>query len=643
MENYKKTVKKDIGALLKSGRTLKDIYKVIFSHSDLFAYERLVDYEIDAVTYKAFDLEIRSFAAYIKHTYPDAAGEYIGIDLGNTPNFLIAFWGVLMSGNKPYLVNSFYPSDLRMKLLKRINVRLIITGAADYTDFTVVNIETYDKKDLQITDEFWHNEFALSSTLTGLEAKICIFDGETVANQILNAQDILRTNNWLMNDYQRRIKIAVILPLFHIFGIMVSYFWFAFFGRTMVFLKDNSPDTIRGTINRHKVTHIFAPPILFHKLYKGIMNGISQESEKRKKKFQKGIKLSFALQNIFPSLGVSISKKLFKEVLAASFGVSPRFMISGGAYIDREALKIINCIGYPLFNGYGTTETAISGANLAKKISLRTDGSIGNPFKSVNYEYDDDGTLIVSGNSICKKIITLKDEIELFRNSSGFNNIKTNDIIKTVNGRHYITGRKSDLFIGENGENISPDTIENELKVKNANRFCILELDGKLSIVLEFGEKMPGTIINNEIENIKKSLVKITYGQYINDIFVTHQPIANPNAIKVSRALLRRRIGEGEIILKGYKELYDGNKGSNDTTNDATMLLIKDVFKTVANTDMEVQHSSDFFLDLGGTSLDYFMLIHELESIFNIQINLEKNRNLRTPECFYKHIMEVLL
>jgi acyl carrier protein len=366
------------------------------------------------------------------------------------------------------------------------------------------------------------------------------------------------------------------------------------------------------------------------------MSGISQESEKRKKKFQKGVKLAFALQDIFPSLGAAVSRRLFREVLSFSFGKSPRVMISGGAHIDSEALKTINCIGYPLFNGYGTTETAIVGANLAKKISLRTDGSVGKPFKSVNFTFDGDGTLEVSGASICKRIIMLNGE------ESGFCSIKTNDLVKLIDGRLFIVGRKSDLFIGENGENISPDTIQNELSAKNANRFCVLDLNGRLSLVLEYGKKLPGVIITNEIEKIKNVLAKITCGQYVSDIFVTYEPIANPNAIKVSRALLRKKIAEGEVILKDYKKLSGDEKGQNDGQEDATMSVIKQAFKSAADTDAEIQSNDDFFLDLGGDSLGYFSLINELESIFNIQFNLERYKGLRTPENFNKYLKEML-
>ena len=638
MERLKKTIKKDLYTITKTGKTLKDVYNVIFSHGSNIAYETLVNNKIETVTYAAQDLEIRAFAAYIRQTYPGINGGYIGIDLNNSPGFLTAFWGILISGNKPYLVNSFYPPELKVRLLKRLDAKIVVTGAGGYADFTVIDIGVYDKTCPKITDGFWQNEFALSSALTGLEAKICVFDGGAVVNQILNTKGVLKTNNWLMNGYKKTIKVAMILPLFHIFGIMAGYFWFAFFGRTAVFLKDGSPDTVRAAVNSHKATHIFAPPILFHKLHKGIMNGVSQESERRQRKFQKGIRLAFALQNVFPALGVFVSKRLFRDALAASFGTSPRFMISGGAHIDGEALKFLNCVGYPLFNGYGATETGISGANFAKRISVRIDGSIGKPFKNTSYSYGADGTLAVSGGAICKRIITA-DGAE-----SSVTKIETNDLVRTANGRLFIVGRKSDLYIGENGENISPDTIQNGLKVKNANRLCVLELNGRLSIVLEYDEKLPDAVIASEIGHIKTDLAKIPRGRNVQDIFVTRQPIASPNAIKVSRALLRQKIARGEVVLTDYKKpCGDGGKVQADGTDDETMALIKKTFAKAADANAAVQPSSDFFIDLGGTSLDYIMLASELESVFDIKINLETNQNLRTPEHFYKYIKGALL
>ena len=636
MKNYKKIIARNLAKIKETDKTLKDIYDVIFSQGEHFAYERLVNQNIEATTYATLELEIRRFAAYLKHAYPQVEDKFIAIDLGNGPSFLIAFWGILQSGNKPYLVNSFYPLELRLKIIKRLEVDLCITDGTDYQDITLIDIDNCDKSYPPISDEFWLNEFAISSSLTGMEAKICVFDGQAVASQILNTEGIIKINSWITNSYQNEIKVIMILPLFHIFGIMVSYFWFAFFGTTMVFLKDNAPDTIRGTINRHKVTHIFAPPILFNKLSKGIQSGVARVGEKQKKKFEKGLKIAYAIQDIFPRFGVMISQKLFKQVLAESFGTSPKFMISGGAHIDGEVLKLINGIGYPLFNGYGTTETAIVSVELGKKIRHRTSGSIGNPFDSVTCTYDEGSVLTVSGSSLCKQIIYLNGREE------AINRISTNDIVKKVNGQYFITGRKSDLFIGENGENISPDIIQNELRIKRANRFCVLALNGKLSMVLEYSEKLSEAIMFKEMEAVKDSLAGITFGSYIDGIYATYQLIASANAIKISRKQLQRKVETGEVILIDYKDLEQVRGNQNSSEDDATMLLIKQLFKEATETENEVQSNSHFFFDLGGTSLDYLTLINQIETVFDLNINLEKEQRLHTPTCFYEYIVEVV-
>ena len=254
--------------------------------------------------------------------------------------------------------------------------------------------------------------------------------------------------------------------------------------------------------------------------------------------------------------------------------------------------------------------------------------------------------MIVSSGSNCKKIISLNSESPEIEPLNEDNNvrrcIKTNDIIKKINGHLYVVGRKSDLFIGENGENISPDTIQNKLSVKSANKFCVLEIDGRLSIVLEYNKIMPGDIIANEIENIKNTLAKIAYGHNVSDIYVTYEPIASPNAIKISRALLRKKIDEGEVKLNDYKKLKGDEKGQEGKQDDEKISIIKQAFKKAADTGAEVQSNDDFFSDLGGDSLGYFSLICELESIFNIQFNLEKNKSLRTPDMFYKYFKEIL-
>jgi|GEM_PF-399416 len=663
MENIKKLVKDNIAAIQKSDKTFKDIYDVMFSHKDHVACEFLENHRIKKITYRELSEQINGFAAFLRESFPQNVGEYIGLDLKNSVEFLIAFWGILQSGNKPYLINSFYPEALKHKILTKLEVKIVVTNFGCYSDFQVVDPYecSYSALSEELSTECWANEIALSSSLTGLDAKICVFNGEAVVGQVNAAVSILKRNHWLRLGYNGNIKILALLPFFHIYGLMASYFLLCFFGRTLVFLQDMSSDVVRGVVNRHEVTHIFAPPILFHKLYKGITKTLSQESEKTRKKFNTGMKIACAVQNIYPLLGVSISKKLFKEVIDATFGKSIRFMISGGAHIDKDALKLINGIGYPLFNGYGTTETAITSVELRKKIKHRVSGSVGAPFDGITYSVSDENTLQVTGSTNCKKIISFNGE------DTDLACICTNDIVRSQNGHWFVEGRRNDLFIGENGENISPDVIQNELKVKNANNFSVLDVDGKLSLVLEYNEAFPDLVIQKEVAAIKQSLRSVHYGLEVRDIYITRDKIANDNAVKISRANLLKMVGEGKVRLQKYDD-FSGNKKEEPRANqptseqsrttstqtaltiepsasddtEASVLMVKQMFQRALDTTDDIDVSANFFFDLGGTSLDYFTLINDISASFNVNINLEQKNNLYTVLDFHKYLMEVL-
>lgn len=633
MKNYRKIVKEDLAKLRSSSHTMKDIFDISFSHENMIAYERLNNFHIESVTYKDLKKQIVKFADSLMKNHKPVKGEFIAIDLENGPSFLIAFWGSLMAGYIPYLVNSYYPLSLREALLNRLKINKVITFSNAYPDFEKIDINLTLKNinEEGTFKENWANSFALSSTLTGLEAKIVLYEGESIALEIENSDDIISKNSWFMQDYKGRIKIASILPLFHIFGIMVSYLWFAFFGRTIVFFNNLSEETVRATIIRHGITHIFAPPLLFNKLSDGIEKGLSLESKKKQKAYSKAINLIAKIGDIAPKLSLYLSRKLMKEVRTKAFGESPRFMISGGAYISSTVLKNINGIGYPLFNGYGTTETSITSLNLSLKFSSRIDGSIGKPFKSVTYSLLDNNNLLVKGKSLAKKIIYLNGKEEVI------NEVLTNDILIYQDDTYFINGRTSDLYISDNGENISPDLIEREINLPLANSFSILELDGKLTLIIQYDEHITPLLIKRELEQLRKELYQISYGKYISNILLTHDNLSSLHAIKVSRKLLKKNIKENKIKFFNIDKLDQKVEDDKDK-EDEYMILIKKNFQDCLLKETIINQDSDFFLDLGGDSLGYITLLTTIEETFQVKFDLEKDRNLRTPFDFYSRI-----
>jgi long-subunit acyl-CoA synthetase (AMP-forming) len=76
------------------------------------------------------------------------------------------------------------------------------------------------------------------------------------------------------------------------------------------------------------------------------------------------------------------------------------------------------------------------------------------PFDSVEYRIDENGILHVRGSSLCtRKLVNGKEQT-----FEGWFN--TGDRMIEKDGHYYILGRQSDTVIGENGENINPDSIE---------------------------------------------------------------------------------------------------------------------------------------------------------------------------------------
>ncbi|MCH5152329.1 MAG: AMP-binding protein, partial [Clostridiales bacterium] len=156
-------------------------------------------------------------------------------------------------------------------------------------------------------------------------------------------------------------------------------------------------------VQKHEVTHIFAVPLLWHSLHREIMKQVKTLDDKQQRRFEKGVKLSLSVQNLFPNLGLKFAKRIFREVQEKTFGPSVKFAISGGGYISDDALKIVNAIGYPLFNGYGSTEIGITSVELRSRPKYRLQASVGKPLPTVEYNIDN-GVLLVRGSSLCSTI-----------------------------------------------------------------------------------------------------------------------------------------------------------------------------------------------------------------------------------------------
>lgn len=616
--NLKKIIRYNRDALKSSKKQLADIYRIMFTCKENVLCEYNDGYRIKKETYGEIYNKIEKAASGLYEKL-GATHKYIALAMDNSTEWIIAFWAILKSGNKPYLVNLRYPDSLTNNILKTLEIEYIVCDGETELEGNSILVSELNGQAVVPESEF-EDEIAFSSSATTMNEVICFYTGYQIAEQILNFEGIIKAEPRMAKHYKGQLKQLAFLPFYHIFGLFAVYFWFTFFGRTLVFLRNYSADTILKTCRKHEVTHIFAVPMLWHTIEKTVIATAKEQGEKKYNKLMNGIKLTTNIQNLFPSFGSEISKALMKEVTNKVFGRSIMFCINGGSYIKESTLKFLNGIGYNTYNGYGTSEIGITSVELGRKPKYRNLNSVGKPFSSVEYLIDDNGILQVKGSSLCvRKLVNGEEQV-----LDGW--FSTGDKVELKNGRYYILGRMGDAIIGENGENINPDSIEKLITVPEAKAFSVLGLEGEngqeISIVVQINEFISDSTlskIRNDIYQINDTLPKAIA---IKKFYFTTDELCPPTAIKVSRTQLLKKINNKEVNLTLFTEM---KASASLEDNSPLSQKVKDIVAEVLGIDSEsFNNHSHIFYDLGATSIQYFSILSKLAEEFSIT-NYEKS------------------
>ena len=625
MEAVRKRVDRRISELDRSGHTLSDLFDVFFEDEDLTFAEMSSATRRLSFSYGAVKKDILALAAAICKT--GTKDRWIGLYGGNSLRWIISFWAILKSGNMPYLINLRQPKEFGNSILSDLDAIFVI----DCDGKAEVSCQTRQYDELLAFGKALEeavlppcaDRFALSTNGTTLKKKICFYTGKQISAQLLNVKEMLKEAPDLVRPYDGKIKVLAFLPFYHVFGLEAMYLWYCLFGATFVFLTDMNPDTIFRTVRKHRVTHIFAVPLLWHGLEKGISKTLAQKDEKTQKKFEKATALTLKLWNISPALGRFAARKFFGEVRNKLFGDSVVFMISGGSAIKPSALELINSVGYPLYNGYGMTEIGITSVELSPKAKNRLLGSIGRAFPSVEYSLGEDNRLLVRGSSLCESMLVEGEPVS----TDGW--FDTGDVVRIdSDGRAYISGRISDIVFNDDGENLNPDFAETAFSLSGAVQLCVTgtENNSRLMLVVQLRPDISPEekdLLTREIDAANETLPP---SYRVGNVFYTFDPIAEDGAIKVSRALLKARMDSGLIRpcsnIAPKEEICEESVDSSEI-KETLRAIFADILGLKAE---EITDNGHFMNDLGGSSLDYFTLLGEINTQFGITLDFETDK-----------------
>lgn len=243
-----------------------------------------------------------------------------------------------------------------------------------------------------------------------------------------------------------------VLPLNHTFGMMACVLCQIYCGFP-VFINGGLKYVLRD-IKAAKPGHVSVVPLFVENFYKGIWKNARKSG--KEKALKKLIKVSNALRKA----GIDMRKTFFKSVIDA-FGGNLEMLITGGAPIPEELINGFDDFGIKVINGFGITECSPIVA-LSKYYGNKP-GSVGLPIKSVqvktiNNNEDGEGELCVKGDIVMMGYYNNPDANAEVFHDGWFN---TGDIGKIdEDGFVFITGRKKNLIILDNGKNVYPEELE---------------------------------------------------------------------------------------------------------------------------------------------------------------------------------------
>ena len=218
-----------------------------------------------------------------------------------------------------------------------------------------------------------NNEY-INEEVDSYKMSILLFTSGTTeqSKAVMLSQYGIATNIYDMqiveSFYNTDVNIAF-LPFHHIFGstgllVMLSRGVKTVFPDGLRYIKQN--------LKEYGVSVFVGVPILVDKIYQNIEKEIKNQGK------EKIVNFGITLTKILLKIGIDIRRKVFKEIID-QLGGKMRFVISGGAPLDKEVAKGFENFGIHLAQGYGLTET--SPVIAAENDKYQRAGSIGFPMR----------------------------------------------------------------------------------------------------------------------------------------------------------------------------------------------------------------------------------------------------------------------
>ena len=496
------------------------------------------------------------------------------------------FFSIINSDNVAIPIDHGLNYEKLIEILKEFHIRVILIDPSIVDEeiirkiklegIYVINAQNFVAEDLRLAENDRIEERECSaiyftSGTTGKYKAVMISQRNLIQNCI-SIDSILR--------FKRECVLLNVLPFHHSFAIMCDVIYAMYLGATICIsdLKNFEQNLVA-----YSPDYLFVVPLIAENILKYLKIKQRENSD------------CINIKNMV------VGRRL-------------KNIICGGSIIRQGLRKELYDFGIELIKGYGITECS-------PVISIEAwnededDLTVGIPLKCNTVKVVDH-EILVKGDNVTRGYYLNQNDNETAFLDGWF---KTGDLgFVGDNNKLYINGRKKNLVILENGNNISVETIESEITNKGIEIDFIVfeEIDEKgehyLALLIEKGalpfedniEKLLRWI-NTQNEFKIKKLYELD-GNFVKT--ATQKIKRKENIEQYVRSILINRISEIlEVFLYQKKKIYQ---------------------------DM------DLYTDLGLDSMELLRLTLSIEKKFNIEIKLEEIKKFGTIKDMIDYLIE---
>lgn len=270
-------------------------------------------------------------------------------------------------------------------------------------------------------------------------------------------------------DVDKHDGLLSVLPLHHTFEFSAGLLMPMSRGAQIAYLPEVNADALQNAFSSTHITGMVGVPALYQLLYRRITKQISDRLPSRAVPWI--LRLLERLYDLTRSMRERTRKSLGFELnlpralffpVHSRFGGKLRLLISGGSALPVETMKEFRGLGFNLYEGYGMTESSpvLTVTRPGTQLLL---GSVGEALPGIDVKIHEPdasgvGEVIASGPNV---MLGYYNDPELTAETIKNGYLHTGDLGRTDGKGHlYIVGRKKDVIIGLNGENVYPDELE---------------------------------------------------------------------------------------------------------------------------------------------------------------------------------------